>query len=322
MNFNKVLVEPDSPEFLEDQVRYDKDVFDFRKINIPMFGARYREKQRNYYTSPIDILGKRLRFYPGGYTIWSGEPGSGKTTILRQLATYYLHKQQGVFVCSLEELPEDVFMRHVCTAVGNDNPSDNAIQWCIDSWEEHLKIWNYSARDSDAEHAKIFAGVRVLARDHGIKHAIIDNLFSMDVGMDLNSQGQFAKKLIRTCTISGVHLHLVAHPRKKQRSDTERSLDDIAGIADLNRAVDNIEWVKRKDAKDEKQDAESTGVCIETMKQRWHPSWRGNIVGWYNRKFRQFFPDDEQFPEAPQHYLPADAYIDPFHSEPLFPPGG
>jgi hypothetical protein len=39
---------------------------------------RHRAKEARYATAPFDPSGNMLRFFPGGVTIWSGYPGSGK----------------------------------------------------------------------------------------------------------------------------------------------------------------------------------------------------------------------------------------------------
>jgi twinkle protein len=221
-------------------------------------------------------------------------------------------------VCSLEEKPADVFMRHACCALGTDNPSDDGLQWCVDTWLETLKIWNYSARDSDCEHAKILAAIRVLARDYGVRHAIIDSLFCLDVPTnDLEAQRRFARKLVQSCQLSGVHIHLVAHPRKKTRADQEDTLDDVAGSADLSRGVDNVLFVRRAKNENQVSNPEATPMCVTVMKQR-EDGWIGDISGWYSRRFKQFTPD--QFADTPSRYLCEEAYEHRIATEPLFAP--
>jgi twinkle protein len=236
---------------------------------------------------------------------------------LRQLACHHLYQNTPVFVCSLEERPRDVFLRHCLCALGTDNPSMDALQWCADTWLETLKIWNYSARDSDAEHVKILAAIRVLARDFGVRHAIIDNLMSLDVSAnDVEAQRRFSIKLTQTCELSGVHLHLVAHPRKRSRTDQAHTMEDVAGSADLSRKADNIVFVRRAKDENSVSSADVTPMMAEVMKQRWGTGWTGPLSGWYHRKLRQFQID--QFAELPTRYLCDEAYKARFAAEPLF----
>lgn len=302
-----ILVTADDPRYLEQEIKPEADVFRLDQLNVRELRERYREKQRHFTTSPFDPHGNLLRFFPGGFTIWSGEPGAGKTTLLRQLACHLLHQDLNVFVCSLEEEPEDVFVRHACTALGTENPSEDGLQWCGDVWMDKLKIWNYSGRESDAEHARIFAAVRLLARDHGVRHAVVDSFMCLDVpANDIEQQRKFAGKLAQTCHLSGVHLHLVAHPRKRSRSDQAHTQEDVAGSADLARKADNIVFVKRAANETSCSTQECTPMSVSIFKQRFGTGRTGDAAGWYNRIHRQFVHD--QFQTEPNHYLPDMAY--------------
>mgnify|MGYP000113676589 FL=1 len=48
--------------------------------------ARWQKRQSDWQTIPADPTGANLRLYPGGVSVWSGYPGEGKTTQLRQMA--------------------------------------------------------------------------------------------------------------------------------------------------------------------------------------------------------------------------------------------
>lgn len=300
-----VLVTADEPRFLEKQVRADTEMLNLEPLDVKELRASYRARQRNFTTAPVDAPGNALRFFPGGFTIWSGHPGAGKTTILRQLACHLLHTDQRVFVCSLEEPPIDVFLRHACVALGTENPSEDGLQWCIDMWADKLKLWNYRPGMQDAEHQKIFAAIRVLARDQGVRHAIIDSFMCLDVpNNDFERQRQFASSLAGTCELSGAHIHLVAHPRKPYQGSNDLDIADVAGAADLGRKADNVLFVRR--SKDEPASAEATPMCVSVKKQRYGTGYLGDVVGYFHRTLRQFVRDPMQ--EGPTKYLPDMAY--------------
>src|SRR5712671_1025510 len=77
--------------------------------------ARYINRHAKYGTVPFDPTGDRLRLYAGGVTIWSGFPGTGKTTLLRQLVCHCLSRGSSVFLASLEEDPENVLVNLAAT---------------------------------------------------------------------------------------------------------------------------------------------------------------------------------------------------------------
>jgi twinkle protein len=218
---------------------------------------------------------------------------------------HLLHRQRNVFVCSLEEKPLHVFQRLSETCLGTSDPSTDGLQWCADIWADRLKI---STDSNYAEHAKLLAVIRVLARDHGVRHAVIDSLMCLDVPNDDNErQRQFANRICQTAAASGVHIHLVAHPRKLVSAHQEIDLNDVAGARELGGKVDNVLFVRR--SKDESISASTTltpmAVCVR--KQRYHRGQIGDITGWFYRDFLQFKRD--QFERWPTRYLPESADV-------------
>jgi len=311
-----IFVRTDDPAYLENATDAPAAVFALEQLNVAELRRTYREKCRNFSTAPFDPHGRALRFFPGGFTIWSGHPGAGKTTLLRQLACHLLHAKQAVFVCSLEESPMDVFLRHACVALGTANPSEDGLQWCIDVWSEKLKLWNYRPASGDARHQKILAAIRVLAREHGVQHAIIDSLMCMDVpSTDWEAQRLFTQSLAATAELSGCHLHLVAHPRKPVQGNAEADIGDVAGSADLGRKADNVLFVKRASNEASVTTAGRTPMLVSVRKQRYGTGDVRDLAGWFNRDIRQFTL--EQFQERPTQYLPMAAYEHRIATEPL-----
>jgi len=310
-----IFVTPDDPSFLEAEINESAEVFDFAIADAKSMLEAYRAKQARYSTAPFDRDGLKLRFFPGGYTVWSGLPGAGKTTMLRQLACHLMRTPQhadpfagdGVFVCSLEEEPQDVLIRHAQVACATENLTDNGLQWCADLWSRKLKLWNYRPIEADARHMKILAAIRVLARDQGCKHAIIDNLMSLDVASnDYEQQRLFAGALARTAQSAGVHIHLVAHPRKPFQGNAEMDINDIAGSADIGRKADNVLFIKRATQEAGAIIGQCTPMVIAVRKQRYGSGFIGDIGGWFHRGLRQFV--EYQHQEAPEQYLTAEAH--------------
>jgi twinkle protein len=306
-NFGNVLVQPDDPAYLEAQIEPASELFAFGGLNVRSLRDEYRRQQRDFSTAPFDPDGRLLRFFPGGVTIWSGFPAAGKTTILRQLACHLMHRSQGLFIASFEESPIDVFMRHACTALGTENPSEDGLQWCLDSWSDHLRLWNNRWVDADAEYGRILAAIRVLARD-GVRHAIIDSLMCLDVpSNDFEMQRQFAKALVSTAKSADVHIHLVAHPRKPFAPGQAPDINDVAGSADLGRRVDNVVFVRRSaNERDAMPNQFCTPMLVTVCKQRFGTGALGEIHGWFHRGLRQFVSDRWQ--ESPTQYLDSHAY--------------
>lgn len=296
----QMLAPSDAPEFDKDP---GDDLVDIGKLDGKTLLTRYREKMAKYATSPFDPDGNSIRFYPGGVTIWSGFPGIGKTTMLRQLICHLLQRDQKVFTASLEEHPEDQICRLIETAAGTMQPNHHQAQWFIDAFGDQLRVW---ARVGLTQHRKLLAVIRKLAED-GVSHVFIDSLMKLDVSsQDFEGQRNFANLLDATAKQTGCHVHLVAHPKKPQQADQEPDLNDIGGAKEIGGIADNVLFVRRR--RTDVFDARSSGVLIGVLKKRYGLGQLGAVSGWFHQELRQFHQD--QFPNGPTKYLPEDAYTE------------
>jgi twinkle protein len=267
-----------------------KQIAENRKRRLSKFG-----------TTPFDPTGDVLRLFPGGLTIWSGYPGTGKTTLLRQFVCHCLSRKSSVFLASLEEHPEDVISGLAAVAAGTDEPSAHQIQWFIDEHGPRFRLWG---RLGNVQHRKLLAVIRSLA-EQGVKHAIIDSLMCLDIANDdFEAQRRFANLVADTARLARIHIHLVAHPRKLISSDQDPDINDVAGAREIGGIADNIVFVRR--AKEENPNGDCSPMLISIRKQRHGSGACGDVKGWYQRKLKQFSRD--QFPHGPVRYLPDDAY--------------
>lgn len=297
-----IFVEADKPEFLENEIEPEREVINLNTLNVRELLVEYRRRQANYDTTPFDPDGDELRFFPGGFTIWSGFPGHGKTTLLRQFACHLMRAGKMVFIASLEENPMDVFYRLACVALGTETPNEDGLQWCVDTWHDKLRLWSY--RRGIAEHARVLAVIRVLARQ-GVRHAIIDSLARLDVHSgDWEAQRLFGNALEASAATSNTHIHLVAHPRKLVSADQEPDINDVAGSADIGRLADNVLFIRRKPSETTVPDISPMRIYVK--KQRYHNGACNRIEGVFNRKLRQFKPHAHDTEVT--RYLPGGAY--------------
>lgn len=287
--------------------KYDKDpdeeLLDITRLDGKELLARYDQRHSKYGTTPFDPRGERLRLYPGGVTIWSGYPGAGKTSLLRQLVCHCLARGSSVFVASLEEDPVDVLIGLAAVAAGQPKPNAHQMQWFIDAYGERFRLWGVIGI---AQHRRVLAVIRKLA-EQGVKHALIDSLMCLDVrNDDFEAQRCFANLVAVTARASRIHIHLVAHPRKQVSSDQELDINDVAGAREIGGIADNVIFVRRSPNETHDPLAMVTPMCIGIRKQRHGSGVLGNVTGWFHRGWRQFHT--EQFPESAVRYLPDDAY--------------
>lgn len=281
----------------------DEVLLDVANLDGKQLLAEYEQRHAKFGTAPFDPRGERLRFYPGGVTIWSGFPGAGKTTLLRQLVCHCLARGSSVFFASLEEDPRNVLVSLAAVGAGRELPNVHQMQWFIDAYGERFRLWGVIGI---AQHRRLLAVIRKLA-EQGVRHAIIDSLMCLDVANDdFEAQRRFANLVAATARAAGIHIHLVAHPRKLVSADQEPDINDVAGARELGGIADNVVFVRRTRNETFDPLAPQTPMCIAIKKQRHAPGVLCDIVGWYHRGWRQFHLD--QFPDGPIHYLPADAY--------------
>jgi twinkle protein len=266
--------------------------------------AQFNKSRDGYVTSPFDPNGDRLRFFRRGYTIWSGYPGSGKTTALRQLICHLLNSDQKVFVASMEEEPVDVIVQLAGVCFGRDVPTAHQLQWFLDYYGDKLFVWGVTGI---ARHREIFGTIQKLAKERGITQVVVDSLTCLDIdSQDFEQHRQFANILNAVAIESNIHIHLVAHPRKAISVNQEPDQNDVAGGADYARLAHNICFVRRGQVTG--NDFTVIPMLIAIRKQRYGSGFVGDLSGWFNRSIRQF--KREQFDQVPTQYMPKAAYED------------
>lgn len=263
----------------------------------------YDERQAKFDSAPFDPAGDKFRLYPGGVTIWSGYPGTGKTTLLRQLACHLLHQGRGVYVASLEERPDDALVRMIHTAAGSLHPTKHQGQWFLDAYGDRLRLWGMVGL---AKADVVIASIRASVRD-GITHAIVDSLTCLDVGAsDWDGQRGLANELAALARATGLHIHLVAHPKKPSQHGAPPDLADVAGSSDLVRLADSVVFVRRSPDSESQNFSDATGMQVLIRKQRHGTGMCGSVETWFHRQHRQIQPT--QWWQGPTRYLPDDAY--------------
>lgn len=277
-------------------------LFDLAKADARSLLDDYEKSRAKFATSPFDPEGNKLRFYRKGYTIWSGYPGAGKTTALRQLINHLLFSKEQVFVASLEEHPRDVIVRLAGVCFGRKTPSVHQLQWYLDYYAERLKIWGVTGI---ASHKQLLGTIQGLAANGQCTQAFIDSLMCLDINAkDIEAQRQFANLVAAVTIESDIHLHLVAHPRKAVSVEQEPDINDVAGGADYGRLAHNVGFFRR--GANLPHGDYLSPMKLALRKQREDPAYHGDIDGWFNRNIRQFKLD--QFDQKPTQYLPREAY--------------
>ena len=217
-----------------------------------------KEAKRNkdhVVKSGIVQLDKQIRgFNLGELSVWSGSNGSGKSSLLSQLALESINSNYNVALFSGELVAHRVLSWVQLQASGishnkqteYDNyyivPSD--IKQKINEWLEG-KFYVYN-NDKGSSVEKVIASIDECIVKNKIKVVIIDNLMALNlsrvVGEKYERQTNLVIALSGLAKKHNVHIHFVAHPRKSLGFLRK---EDISGTADITNLADNVFIIHR-----------------------------------------------------------------------------
>lgn len=205
-----------------------------------------------------EILGGLIE---SGLTIFTGKPGAGKSTVTGLLLLNAI--EQGHNVCAYSgELNKERFQSwiHFQLAGGeyiglkHDPVKGVQVPYLSYHVQERLIEWyrgkfflfdNRELFDEDQCEA-IMQVFSAAVRRYGCKLFLVDNMMTAlaDAEDEMRAQGRFANMLKRFANTYGVHVLLVAHPRKTRAGEPIKQ-NDVAGNSAAERLADNTIVVEK-----------------------------------------------------------------------------
>lgn len=204
-------------------------------------------------------------FLMGELSVWTGKRGEGKSTLLNQLLLRAI--DQGHKVCAYSgELPDWRFRNWALIQAAGPNYLEEKkdresgkvlytvpkpVQDRIDEWwDKHFFLYDLgiaTAHDEDSI-LDIFTQAR---RRFGCDVFLVDNIMTANLKSARNAdyyraQSNFTGRLVAFAKRHGVHVHLVAHPRKAENGGKGIvDADDVSGAGDITNRADNVFSLKR-----------------------------------------------------------------------------
>lgn len=258
------------------------------------------------YTGIKDLDAEIMRLFYGTLTIVSGLPGSGKTSFLSQLFCQCLEQGHPAWMFS-RELPgwmQKSWLNYIMA--GNQHIKEyqdksGALYWKVtqeakksindvysNKWFLYRDDWSNKLED-------IIASMEDSVRKYGAKLLILDNLMTIDIGANENSellkQTECITQLIRFAMKYSVAVVLVAHPRKMPRGE-DVGIYDISGSSNIINLAHRTIGLRRIDKEKEKSNYD---VCLTVIKDRMRGKAGKQVNLYYDIPSRRFYTNDKEY---------------------------
>lgn len=238
----------------------------------------------------------KISFRPAEVTIWSGYNGHGKSLALGQFCVGLVTQAKRLCIASFEMRPVVTLARMCRQAEGSSKPSEGFIRdfhRLTDSW-----VWLYDQQGMVTTD-KMVGVMNWCAKEKGIQHFVIDSFLKCGLGEDdYNGQKLFVDRICTVARDTGMHIHLVAHSKKKEDETKPPRKMDVRGAGSITDQVDNVLiWWRNKpkeealrqvrdDAKLEelRQQPDALLICD---KQR-NGDWEGRLGYWFDPASLQY----------------------------------
>jgi twinkle protein len=242
-----------------------------------------------------------MRLRPHELTVWAGENGSWKSTVLSQVLLHLAVAGRRVMLASLEMTAAEVGARMARQACCEDQPKPTAVRDFLEATRDTLVILNMQGQLRTRE---AIALIRWAAIERQMHHIALDNLTKI-VSASTEAAGeqqQFLNDAHGVALDTGAHIHIVAHVRKPA-GEAKPSRYDIRGSSTISDQADNVImcWRNRpkEDAIEEGKDDAFTlaepDLYLKIAKQR-HAPFEGSFKFWKHSRSMQFLADKHDGP--------------------------
>jgi len=231
---------------------YADDVKEFHKVG-PVVGVE----------TGVQAVDSLYRCCPSSFTVVTGTPGSGKSTWLNWLMVRLAARSNQRFAVFSAEIPPHIHIAQLCSVYcerpfrGDNGMSEVELDIAMEWVNSHFIFLDTGSNDVDS----IIEGAAAAVLRYGVNGLVIDPFNFVTVTSASNSDGEdggvygINKMLTRLKGFAieyGLHVWLVAHPKKMMRGDNNKypvpTGYDISGSAGFFNVADSGLTLSRTDA--------------------------------------------------------------------------
>lgn len=232
----------------------------------------------------------KLAIRPAELSIWTGLSGHGKSQLLGQVILHAAVQGERICVASMEIKPESLLSRMVRQMAAEAEPRIPVIKQCMEWLNGKMWVFNSVGTVTTDRVLEVFVYAR---KRYGITQFVIDSLMKCGIDEDdYVAQKAFVDRLCDFKNAHNVHVHLVAHSRKKMNEHEAPGKMDVKGTGAITDLADNVYSVwrnKKKEAGEE--NAPAMDAVLACDKQR-HGDWEGSVALWFDRASFQYLEDE------------------------------
>lgn len=231
----------------------------------------------------------RIALRAGEMTVWCGVNGHGKSMLLGQVCIGLMQQGAKVCIASLEMRPRWTMTRMCRQMLCDSSPREDWIRE-IHKWTDG-KLWLYDQLGT-VEATRMIALGRYVAQDLGVQHLVIDSMMKLGLGDDdYNGQKAICDQLSTLARDTGLHIHLVAHSRKRESDNRPMGKFDVKGSSAITDMADNVISIWRNRDKEEARRKGMSGDgpdCLLICDKQRNGEWEGRVE-------LRFHPPSQQF---------------------------
>ena len=242
----------------------------------------------------------------GSLTVLTGEPSTGKSTVLNQIIANTIANNEKVFLYS-GELPGWQLKKWFFRTVANEKhlseftgqygamyePSGYAKE-LINKWVNNkLFVFNDEQKPSESN---LIGSITYLAKYKGVRLIVLDNLMTMITDNPTDNEYKKQKYLVNNLKNLAkkyeLVIILVAHANKESRKNITPNMFDVSGASEIVNLSDYVFKTVRDIKKDDNGNIESEDNFICILKNR-NASIQGvSLRTYFDIKRKRFYTDE------------------------------